>query len=60
MWEVYRDDHLLGSLGLTDAKRKTWSVPFPERLFTENISKLMDGILDDADREKITLNERLM
>ncbi|MBC8560715.1 nucleotidyltransferase family protein [Fumia xinanensis] len=60
MWEVYRDDHLLGSLRLTDAERKTWSVPFPERLFTENISKLMDGILDDADRKKIALNKCLM
>lgn len=58
--EVYRDDHLLDSFGLTDAERKTWSVPFSERLFIEDMSALMDEILDDADREKITLNELLM
>lgn len=60
IWEVYRDNCLLDSFGLTDAERKTWSVPFPERLFTKDLSALMDGILNDADREKIALNERLM
>lgn len=59
-WEAYRDDRLLDSFGLTDTERKKWPVPFVERLFAEDIRPLMDGLLDDKDREKIALNERLM
>ena len=58
--EVYRDERLLDSFGLTEAERKIWPVSFPERLFIEDMSALMNEILDDADRGKIALNERLM
>ncbi len=59
-WEGYRDDRLLDSFGLTDTERKTWPIPFTERLFTDDIRPLIDELLDDKDREKIALNERLM
>lgn len=59
-WKGYRDDRLMDSFGLTDSERKNWHVPFNERLFTEDIRSLLDGQLDQADREKIALNERFM
>lgn len=39
---------------------KKWQMTFKERLFTEDIRSLMDGRLDEANREKISLNERFM
>lgn len=59
-WSVYQDDRLMGSFGLTDSERKTWRVPFNERLFADHIQSLLEEQLDDADRAKITLNERFM
>lgn len=50
---------ILNAFGLDDHERKSWYIPFEERLFNENFKNKFMALLDENDKEKIRLNTLL-
>lgn len=58
--ESQKDPALLDTFGLSEKERRPWGIPLEERLLHTDLSDYIDGLLDDADREKIQFNYNYM
>ena len=58
--ESQKDVSLLDSFGLTEKERKPWGLSLEERLFHSDIRGYVDGLLSDAEKEKVKANQKFM
>lgn len=56
----YRCEKLIFSYGLTDQERKTWKIPFEERLFSNGFAQEFQMNLSEAEKAKIEINRKYM
>ena len=49
-------EYLMNTFGLADSERKTWNVEFFNRVFTDNLFKIIEPILTKTDKKKIKSN----